>query len=746
MNPNLRMLSMLMLATVLTTLSGPSAATTCIDHENLERPSIGLVLGGGGARGAAHIGVIRKLEELNIPVDYVAGTSMGALVGALYATGMNADELEQTIGSLDWDDLFNDDTRRADRPFRRKRDDDLSLFGPKLGVGKDSSLLPRGAISGQKISFLFESLVADRAQVNDFDDLPIPFRAVASDIATGEVVVLGKGNLALAMRSSMSVPGVFNPVELDGHLLVDGGITDNLPVDVVRAMGADRLIVVDVGSPLTPRDKLNNFVSVFGQMSALLIRNNVRAQLATLGEDDVLVRPDIGDTVSAADFDKSAQAIKIGYAAAHDLETALSDLSATGPAFQAHRATIEACGASSNIVQFVRLENRSRFRDSLIRERLRQEIGKPLDTAMLEEDVSRIYALGFLELVRYEVVTENKQTGVVVHVSQDSRGAGFIEWGLDFAGDSRDNDFNLRLGYLKTDLDDLGSELRVLTQLGDDPGVSAEIYKPLNTKRRWLVRPKLFASRTDLEIFNENGDVLQTFQIDQAGGSVLLAREFGRHASVFAGLERVFGEIDIEIGDPNFAKSSIDDGGYFAGFQWDRLDDMYFPSSGSFAEARYSSAQESLGSDFEYEQLNIDAGLAHTFGRHTIFGIARYATTLDDDAPIHALFRAGGFLRLSGLNDDELVGQHFSMAAFSYRFRLSSSGLLPAYAGTTLEYGNVANDRDDLFADGIFNGSVYLGYNSPIGPFYMGYGWAEGGRNRVFVRIGNILGRGDLSR
>ena len=289
------------------------------------RPKIGLVLGGGGARGAAHIGVIRKLKELNIPIDYVAGTSMGSLIAALYATGMNADELDRTIRSLEWGDLFNDDTRRADRPFRRKRDDDLALFGPKLGVGRDSSLLPRGAISGQKISFLFESLVRDRVQVDNFDDLPIPYRSVTADIATGRTVVLDHGNLALAMRASMSVPGVFDPVELSGHLLVDGGIVNNVPVDVVRAMGADRLIVVDVGSPLTPRDKLGNLVSVVVQMSSLLIRNNVEVQLATLTEGDLLIRPDIN--ITSADFDKAGEAIDTGYQAADELSQNLASFS-----------------------------------------------------------------------------------------------------------------------------------------------------------------------------------------------------------------------------------------------------------------------------------------------------------------------------------------------------------------------------------------------------------------------------------
>ncbi|MFB3104447.1 MAG: patatin-like phospholipase family protein [Pseudomonadales bacterium] len=366
------------------------AGAACPKGEEIKRPKIGLVLGGGGARGAAHIGVIKRLEELNIPIDYVAGTSMGSLVGALYATGMNADELDRTIRSLEWADLFNDNVRRTDRPFRRKRDDDLSLFGPKFGVGRDSTLLPRGAISGQKISFLFESLVHDRVQVDDFDDLPVPFRAVAADIATGRVVVLDSGNLALAMRASMSVPGVFDPVELNGHLLVDGGIVNNVPVDVVRTMGADRLIVVDVGSPLTPRDELNNLLSVLGQMTGMLIRNNVEAQLATLKQGDLLIRPDLVN-VTSTDFAKSSQAIDIGYRAADELSESLASFSVSAAEHQAHRLRIESCTASSNVIQFVRLNNQSRFSDSLILERLRIEEGRPLNADTLEEDIQQIY-------------------------------------------------------------------------------------------------------------------------------------------------------------------------------------------------------------------------------------------------------------------------------------------------------------------------------------------------------------------
>ncbi len=722
-----------------------AAAASCPASADTTRPKIGLVLGGGGARGAAHIGVIKRLEELNIPIDYVAGTSMGSLVAALYATGMDADELDRTVRSLNWDDLFDDNTRRADRPFRRKRDDDLALFGPKLGVGHDSSLLPKGAISGQKISFLFESLVNDRVRVDDFDDLPVPYRSVAADIATGQTVVLDHGNLALAMRASMSVPGLFDPVELNGHLLVDGGIVNNVPVDVVRAMGADRLIVVDVGSPLTPRDKLNNLLSVVGQMSSLLIRNNVEAQLATLTDNDLLILPEL-DSVSSADFDKAAEAIAIGYRAADEMSADLASFAVSTSEHRAHRTRIENCVVPVGVIQFVRLSNHSRFSDKMIRSRLRIEPGQPLDAESLEEDVRQIYALGFLDLVRYEVVTENGQTGVLVHVTQDARGTAFIEYGLDYSGNEHDSQLNLRIAYLKTDLDELGSELRVLTQLGNDPGIMAEIYKPLDIGQKWIVRPKIYASRSDITTYDGSGDALESFQIDQVGGSFSFIREFGRHAALLVGAKRVSGEVEVKVGDPSFRSVDFDEGGYFVGFQWDRIDDLYFPGSGLFIDSRYSKFDDSFGADVEYEQFRIDVGLAKSFGAHTVFGLTRYATTLDNDAPIYGRFRAGGFTRLSGYNDDELVGQHFAMGMLSYRYEFGSSGILPAYIGTTLEYGNVADFRNELFDDARFSGSAFFGFRSPIGPLYMGYGFAEEGRKRFFLRIGNIFGRGNITR
>ena len=288
-------------------------AAECARAPSADRPKIGLVLGGGGARGAAHIGVIKLLEELHVPVDYVAGTSMGSLVGGFYATGMTAEQLEATVRAIDFDTLFKDSTARKDEPYLRKLDDNLGLFGPKLGIGKDSQLLGLGAISGQKISFLFETLTSERVSEGNFDDLPIPYRAVATDIITGDAVVLDKGNIAVAMRASMSVPGAFDPVAMGDYLLVDGGLADNVPIDVVRTMGADIVIAVDVGTPLEPRENLTSLVSITAQLSGLLVVRNANAQIKTLTARDVLITPALGSEITSSSFDDVDKAIPIGY-------------------------------------------------------------------------------------------------------------------------------------------------------------------------------------------------------------------------------------------------------------------------------------------------------------------------------------------------------------------------------------------------------------------------------------------------
>jgi len=732
--------AVLLIVTLIVVCSPVHAAQQCHKQTVTDRPTIGLVLGGGGARGGAHIGVIRALEELNVPVDYIAGTSMGSIVGGMMAVGMKADEMEESITGIDWNELFEDDTERQDLPYQRKRDDDLGLFGPKLGIGEDSTLLPQGFIAGQKILVLFESVTTARVQPRNFDELPIPFRAIAADISTGDPVVINHSDLALAMRASMSVPAVFNPVPYGDYLLVDGGIANNLPVDVVRDMGADLVIAVNVGTPLLETKKLNNALAITNQRATIMVQKNTRQQIATLTTSDVLITPALGDEVGSGDFSKMAVAAEIGYAAAQEVRAQLAALGIVPAAYQAHRQQIDSCVEGPPVIEFVRIDNRSRFADFVIEDQLRVETGKPLDYAALDHDIKQIYGLGFLELVRYEIVEEEGRTGIVVHAYQDSRGTQFIETGLDLAAGEDSSSFNLRVGYLKTDVGKLGGEFRLAIEVGQDYGIYSELYQPLDRQRRWIVLPTLQWGHFDINQFDDSGDKVRQYGVNQASAGFGLGYEFGRSGIISAGLRRYGGEVKVNIGQPE-PDYDYEGGEYILSLTLDRMDDRYFPGRGFYSSSQYVNSKESLGADAEFEQLITQNFFAHTWNRHTLIGGLHYNITLDNNAPVYALFRAGGLFNMSGYENLRLSGQNYGLAIGSYRFTLKQSGFMPAYTGFSVEYGNVSDSHSGVFRDGIWNGSVYFGYNSPLGPLYAGIGWSDENSVLFFFRMGRIFGQ-----
>ena len=247
----------------------------------LKRPRICLVLSGGGARGAAHNGVLKVLEEMHVPIDCIAGTSMGSIVGAAYASGTPLDEMEATIASMSTRQLFKELPPREERAVRLKKDDATLLAPAEVGLGDGQLLLPHGLVSGVQLETVLRGLSKVRG-FHEFDKLPIPFRAVATDLVTGKAVVLSQGDLAGAMRASMSVPAAIDPVRLEDRVLVDGGLTNNLPVDVARAMGADIVIAVNLGTPLLRPESLGSILGVTSQMVNILTEQNVRASLASM--------------------------------------------------------------------------------------------------------------------------------------------------------------------------------------------------------------------------------------------------------------------------------------------------------------------------------------------------------------------------------------------------------------------------------------------------------------------------------
>lgn len=422
------------------------------------RPRIGLVLSGGGARGAAHVGVLKVLDEMRIPVDAIAATSMGALVGGLYASGMSATEIETLVTSLDWQDAFRDRPPRTALGFRRKQDDRNFLVRYSLGVSRDGFKLPMGLVQGQKQTQILRGATLRVADIDDFDRLPIPFRTIATDLESGEPVVMKSGDFVTAMRASMSAPGVFTPVERDGRLLVDGGLSDNLPVDIARAMNVEVLIVVDVSFPLYKRDELDSPISVTNQSIAIMVRNRTLEKLATLGDRDVLITPQLG-TMGSAEFSRIPQALRSGEQAGRAMLAKLSAYSLDQAAYRRYLAERNAREGDLPRIDFIRTDAASARYARVVEARVGDLRGATLDRARINDDLASLYALDLFESIDYNIVQQDGQNGLEFRLKRKSWGPNYVRVGLnledDFAGNSR---YNAAARLIMTELNSWGAE------------------------------------------------------------------------------------------------------------------------------------------------------------------------------------------------------------------------------------------------------------------------------------------------
>jgi len=720
----------------------PALATAAATDSPAGRPRIGLALSGGGARGAAHIGVLRVLEEHRIPVDYIAGTSMGALVGGLYASGLSPAQLDSVISQMDWMAAFADKIPRRDRSFHRKRDDDLYLVKNKPGIRGRKLLFPPGILDGHRVDLLLKRLSLPVVNVRDFDELPIPYRAVAADIVTGDAVVLGEGDLALAMRSSMSIPAAFAPREIDGRLLVDGGIADNLPIGVVRNMGADVIIAVDISSPPQGREHLTSIIAIATQLATLASDREKDRQIATLGRRDVFIRPDLG-AISVASFDYAAEAIPIGQRAAEAKLGELERLSVSEgeyAAWQAARAARVPAGGLP-VPGALRVVNHSRLAHDVIAARLDVPVGEPLDVARLERGLDKVFGLELFESVYYDIAREPQGDVLTVTARERAWGPNYLQAGIAVFEDFEGPNFNLALAYSRTAVNRRNGEWRIGGQVGQEPAAWTEFHQPLDRGLKTFVDTELLAIERTLNVFDPGGHKLSELGIRQFGGELAAGREFGTWSELRAGVTRAGGKIVPQVGDPGLPESRFDTGEAFAQFYADELDEVAFPRRGWSLRARGLAGLAELGSTVEYEQALAEGAVAGTRGRWTGVLGGTFATTLDSDAPLESRFRLGGLGQLSGLEQDELFGQHALLLRAVLYHRIVDFDLLPVYAGLSAEYGNVFQSRAAIrLGDGIAAGSAILGIDTLFGPFFLAYGRTEGDRGNFYLTLGQPLG------
>ncbi|MEZ5462979.1 patatin-like phospholipase family protein [Dokdonella sp.] len=715
------------------------AASSCGHREPGDtRPRIGLVLGGGGARGVAHVGVIRMLEELHVPVDCIAGTSMGALAGGLYASGMSVDDMEELVVSTDWPRIFNDSIGRVDRSYREKLDDRDGLTTVGVGIGDNKVKLSPGLLQGQRILTMFQRETAAVGGISDFDLLPIPFRAVATDLNTGEAVVLSSGNLAFAMRASMSLPGIFQPALLDGKVLLDGGLADQLPVDVVRSMGADIVIAVDVGTPLLKLDDNASLLDVVSQISGMMTVSNTRRQIDSLTGEDILIVPPLGEKVATADFDKSREALAIGLAAAEEARDRLSRLSVPAPAYERWVRSRPEIPDQMPVVDFVRLDNQTGYSDEVILSEIQVPLGEPLDMEQIEDGLLRTYGRGTLSSVTYEVVREEGRSGVLIKAREKPQGPNYLQLGLSVSSNfDSDSQSNLRAALLFSPLSPMGAEGRISAAIGSEPELKGEYFRPLDPKSTNLIYTSAGYFNPDIPVYDANGNNTSVYDVGIYSVEARVAHEFSNYGVLSFGLRRSAGNGSVQIGDPTLEDFDFDQGTAQVSFVIDQVDSLYFPRNGYYASLGYSMSREWLGGDSNFDQMDFDAFGATSFGRHAIQYGARYHVTTSGVAPIQSLYRLGGLYRLAGFKFNELTGQNYAMLIGGYSYQLAEFFGRSATFGGSIEYGNAWQQRSDMgFDNALLNASVFAGFDSWLGPMLFGIGLREGGEQVLFLDIG----------
>ena len=728
----------------------PAAAATAVSAEAAPlpaRPRIGLVLSGGGARGAAHVGVIRALEELHIPIDAIAGTSMGAVVGGLYAAGLSGEEIEQVFDELDWQEAIRDRAPRRELAYRRKQDDRNILAKGALGVNAtDGVVLPLGLVQGHKITQVLRSATARVADVQDFDRLPTRFRALATDLESGEAVVLGQGDLVTVLRASMSAPGVLTPVEMDGRLLVDGGLVDNLPVELAQSMGVDRLIVVDVSFPLARRDSFGSAFDITNQMIGIMVRRGTLQSKEHMQPGDVLIEPALG-SMTALEFSRMPQVMAAGEKAAQAAAPRLAALSV--PADDYARYVAQRTRAAEPEVQlaFVRPSVRAQPDARRIEAVFGDLAGQPLDTTELQERLASQHRLDDFEAVDYRVVREpSGARGLEVDLRRKSWGPAFLRLGVgvenDYEGGATANAAaQLRLTHLNA----LDAELVLDAQIGEEPLLRAELYQPLSLRTQVFIAPAARYAEETLQLVSPQGQRIARYRVRETEASLALGAGLGNWGEVRAGLRAGDGSSRVMIGDPSLPTGEFDLGGAFVQFGYDRLDSAYFPKTGQAFRASWLADRESLGASGDADILRASWQLARSRGRYSLVWSMDGGSALDDRVVSpQELFRLGGLFDISGLTPDARVGTQFGIArAILYR-RISRGGTgffeFPAYVGVSAEAGNVWATRDDVdFGDLETGGSLFLGAESPFGPVYLAAGLASGGERAFYLYLGKTF-------
>ncbi len=728
---------------------------------NQPRQTIAVVLAGGGAKGAAHVGVLKRLEELRIPVDYITGTSIGAYVGGLYATGLSASDIENILTTQDWNQGYTDRISRSDRSIRSKSKGDRYQVHTDLGIHSTSIQASNGMLQGQSMLKLLRQTTGNITKLESFDELAIPYRAVATNINTMEADVLDSGYLPDAMMASMSIPALLPPFEINGQKYVDGGVTNNMPIVAAKRMGADIIIAIDVSSNYSDQADIHGMADMLNQLSIHMVKRSTDNQINTLTVRDIYLKPDVGH-IETTDFSAMPFALEKGYQSTARVLDKLIALSVSDEEYQKYqndkrRRREQLFEVDTFVIHEIEIQNRSHYALDTLYHQLGLSQRKVYSAQDVEAAVDSLYSLDNFELVTYQIERNEGKTKLHVNVKEKSWGPNYLDFRIHI-----EEDFNANSIYSVgavthfTNINNEGGEAWLGVDLGTSKRVDAEYVQPLTlaNKLTW---------GAGLHYFSDTGNILfdpDEKLVNQGNNdfipydkkSFITEFELTFNAALW---HEVSVGYNFEYGDtsitpmPSLGEVDYQRHGVYGRYQFDTLDDLTFPRSGFLAKVdihQYNDDYQVSGTQSEQpttRELDSTIRIVESFGRHTLDTKLEYALIDTDE---HALavtpVRLGGFLNLSGLPRDSLAGKEKVYSSLSYRYQWFENdfGLFqsPVYLGASVEKGGVWQDTSLKVQDvNLYkSGAAFVGVDSPIGTIVLSYSRVNSGNDAVYFIIG----------
>jgi len=700
------------------------------------RPRVGLALSGGGARGLAHIGVLLWLEENHIPVDSIAGTSMGALVGALYATGRSPVEMRQFVEAIHWDEAIASEPTYPQLSFRRKEDRRTDQIPSKLGL-KNGLKGPIGFSAGQGVGLLLDRIAFPYSTLTSFDDLPIPFRCVATDMLSGNAVVLKDGSLAQSLRASMAIPGLFTPVELNGQVLADGGLVDNIPTDVAREMNADIVIAVNIATPLVGRKDLETLTAFLTQAVDNMTLGNDRRDLRLA---DAQIAPNLG-SFTALDFSSADEIIRLGYQGAASNAAELRKYALPDDEWQQYLTQREARKrkpeASADVLQ---VSGVSGDEQRHLQRRLQRFLHQPLDLDQLDTRLTRITGDGQFESLGYEGFVQNGVPGLRVVAQPKNYGPPFVDLVVNVDGSGvAAFDFSAGARITFMDVEHHSGEWRNDLLLGSSNLAASEFYQPLGNTH-FFVAPYSFASKVPRNEFTGETRVA-VFGDERAGGGLDFGYNTGRRSELRFGYEIFSGKLAPLIGSAGLSSVSGSTGEFRARYVWDGQDSPAVPSRGTRIVANLSRVLQSPSLAHSIDQLDVQTSTFIPTGPKTsLFLLASGGTTFHGTAGPFQIFTLGGAFHLGAYLPEEFVGNHYAYSSLGFRRDLYH---LPQLVGGKIywagwyEAGSAFNDPNTV----VVRGTINLGFiaETIVGPIALAGSVSPTGQSRVNFSIGRLF-------